>query len=172
MNEHDQYQQGAFALTPPETAAPELAPVQPVARPESQFHTLTPASRRLGEGDFWPEYLHEVQMRERLGLPPVSPDEFADMRDWTDGYLAPADSAWPPVPERPPYVRQAPETWTEPDEDREEDSEAWADAPRPEQKTVFDARQAKIDATIDVLAKKVEQIVTGEGIPRLPEDGR
>lgn len=162
MNEHDQYQQGAFDLTPAETHTPEPTPIRPVERPASQFHTLTPSSRRLGEGDFWPEYLHEVQTRERLGLPEVSPDEFEDMRDWTDGYLAPADSALPPVPERPPYVRQAPETWTEPDEKREGDAEAWADAPRPERKTVFDARQAKLDATIDVLAHKVEQIVTGE----------
>ncbi len=39
--------------------------------------------------------------RARLDLPDVSPDEFADMRDWTDGYRTPADSAWPPAPERP-----------------------------------------------------------------------
>ncbi len=167
MNEHDQYQQGALDLTPAEPRAPESTPVRPAERPESQFHTLTPSSRRLGEGDFWPEYLHEVHARERLDLPAVGPDEFADMRDWTDGSLAPADMAWPPMPERPAYVRPAPETGTEPEE-REGDSEAWADAPRAEHpggagKTVFDARQVKLDATIDVLAHKVEQIVTGEG---------
>ncbi|MDQ2784740.1 MAG: ArdC-like ssDNA-binding domain-containing protein [Chloroflexota bacterium] len=163
MNEHDQYQQGAFDLTSAEPHTPESTPIRPVERPENQFHIRTPSSRRLGEGNFWPEYLHEVQTRERLGLPDVSPDEFEDMRDWTDGYLAPADSAWPPVPERPPYVRQAPETWTEAREEREGDSEAWADAPRSERKIVFDARQAKLDATIEVLAHKVEQIVTEEG---------
>ncbi len=63
MNETDQYQQGAFALTPAETHTPEPTPIRPVERPESQFHTLTPSSRRLGAGDFWPEYLHEVQTR-------------------------------------------------------------------------------------------------------------
>ena len=124
MNEHDQYQQGTFDLTSAEPRAPESTPIRPVERPASQFHTLTPSSRRLGEGDFWPEYLHEVQTRERLGLPDVSPDEFADMRDWTDGYLAPADTAWPVVPERPPYVRAAPEKWTEAEEEGDGEAEA------------------------------------------------
>ncbi len=57
MNEHDQYQQGAFNLTPPEMQTPEPTAIAPVVRPESQFHTLTSSSRRLGAGDFWPEYL-------------------------------------------------------------------------------------------------------------------
>ncbi|MHB8644651.1 MAG: ArdC-like ssDNA-binding domain-containing protein [Thermomicrobiales bacterium] len=139
----------------------------PVERPQGQFHTLTSSSRRLGAGDFWPEYLHEVATRERLDLPDVSPDEFEDMRDWTDGSLAPADTAWPPEPERPPSVRSTPEEWRE-GEDGDDDAETWADAPRGAEarakaETVFDARQARLDATIAVLTKKVEEIVTGEG---------
>jgi hypothetical protein len=163
MNEQDQYQQGVFDLTSPDTHAPESASRSPMARPTSQFHTLRSSSRRLGAGDFWPEYRHEVATRERLGLPAVSPDEFADMRDWTDGYLAPAEMAWPPEPEQPPYVRAAPEARREADED----GEAWADASRGEgakgkAETVFDARQARLDATLAVLTNKIEQIVAGE----------
>ncbi|GEM_PF-1205239 len=168
MHEHDPYQQGALDLTPPEMHTPERVATPPVARPASQFHTLTPSSRRLGAGDFWPEYLHEVATRERLNLPAVSPDEFEDMRDWADGYLGPADTTWPPAPERPPYVRATPEEWTEAEEEGDEDAGTWADAPRRAEgkeraETVFDARQAKLDTTIAVLTKKVEEIVTGEG---------
>ncbi|MEO8714299.1 MAG: hypothetical protein ABI369_04735, partial [Acetobacteraceae bacterium] len=61
MNETDQYQQGTFDLTPAESHTPEPTLMRPVERPASQFHTLTPSSRRLGERDFWPEYRHEVQ---------------------------------------------------------------------------------------------------------------
>jgi len=161
----------AAAATHAEPPATKPLVTSPMERPQRQFHTLTSSSRRLGDGDFWPEYLHEVATRQRLDLPDVSPDEFEDMRDWTDGYLSPADSAWPAVPERPPYVRTAPEEgsnaeeWTEAAEEGE--GEEWADAPRRERsirggETVFDARQAKLDATIDVLTKKVEEIVTGE----------
>ena len=157
----------AAAATHAEPPATDPSITPPVERPLNQFHTLTSSSRRLGDTDFWPEYLHEVHTRERLDLPDVSPDEFEDMRDWTDGYLAPMDSAWPPVPERPPYVRAAQEEWIEATEGEEGEPEEWADAPRRERsirsgETVFDARQAKLDATIDVLTKKVEEIVTGE----------
>ncbi len=163
----------AAATTHAEPPATELPVAPPVERPQSQFHTLTSSSRRLGAGDFWPEYLHEVATRERLDLPEVSPDEFEDMRDWTDGYLAPADRAWPAVPERPPYVRTVSEEgnedeqWTDAAEREGGEPEAWAEAPRrsPSIKsgeTVFDARQAKLDATIALLTTKVEQIVTGE----------
>lgn len=166
---YKEIQAEAAAATADEPPASEPSVTPPMERPERQFHTLTSSSRRLGAGDFWPEYLHEMATRERLELPDVTPDEFEDMRDWTDGYLAPTDSAWPPAPERPPSVRVAPEEWIEAAE-REEgegESEAWTDAPRRERSvrsggTVFDARQAKLDATIDLLAKKVEQIVTGE----------
>jgi hypothetical protein len=53
-------------------------------------------------------------------------------------------------------------------DDEESEAAALADAPRDDRfhrdrTTIFDARQAKLDATIDVLAKKVEQIVTGDG---------
>jgi alkylated DNA nucleotide flippase Atl1 len=44
----------------------------------------------------------------------------------------------------------------------EERDETLADAPRNE-RTVFDARQARLDAAIDTLATKVEEIVTGDG---------
>jgi len=163
----------AAATTHAESPANELPVAPPVERPQSQFHTRTSSSRRLGEGDFWPEYLHEVATRERLDLPDVSPDEFEDMRDWTDGYLSPADTAWPAVPERPPYVRTVAEEgnedekWTDAAAEGEGEPEEWADVPRRERsirggETVFDARQAKLDATIDVLTKKVEEIVTGE----------
>jgi len=160
-----QVEAAAATHAEPPASEPPVAP--PVEQPESQFHTLTSASRRLGEGDFWPEYLHEVATRQRLDLPAVSPDEFEDMRDWTDGYLSPADSAWPAVPERPPYVRTVPAEWIEAVEGGEGEREEWADAPRREQsvrsgETVFDARQAKLEATIEVLTTKVEEIVTGE----------
>ncbi|MDQ2785509.1 MAG: hypothetical protein M3Y58_10980, partial [Chloroflexota bacterium] len=72
----------AAAETHAEPPTSESSVTPPVTRPESQFHTLTSSSRRLGAGDFWPEYLHEAATRERLDLPDVSPDEFEDMRDW------------------------------------------------------------------------------------------
>ncbi|MDQ2786759.1 MAG: hypothetical protein M3Y58_17355, partial [Chloroflexota bacterium] len=163
----------AAAATHAEPPTTEPSVASPVARSQSQFHTLTSSSRRLGAGDFWPEYLHEVATRERLGLPDVSPDEFEDMRDWTDGYLAPTDTVRPVVSERPPYVRVVSEEESDDEEGSEAaereggEPEAWAEAPRRSPsirsgETVFDARQAKLDATIAVLTTKVEAIVTGE----------
>jgi len=56
-------------------------------------------------------------------------------------------------------VRVTPEEWTEAAEGGEEEGAAWANAARAERKTVFDARQAKLDATIALLTNKVEQTV-------------
>ncbi len=42
------------------------------------------ASDRLPH-DFWPEFHLEWEFREQHGMTPVSPAEFADMRDFSDG---------------------------------------------------------------------------------------
>ncbi|MDQ2784751.1 MAG: hypothetical protein M3Y58_07090 [Chloroflexota bacterium] len=150
MHEHPDYRQGAFDLTPSDISSPESTIAPTLEGTQGRSHAPTSSSRRHGAGDFWPEYLHEVQTRERLDLPEVSPDEFEDMRDWTDGYLGPGEAAWPTVSERPPYVRST------------RTNDTFPDAPQGEG-TIFDARQAKLDATIDVLSAKVAEIVTGDG---------
>ncbi|MHB8648196.1 MAG: hypothetical protein ACYDAR_20645 [Thermomicrobiales bacterium] len=118
-------------------------------------------NRRL-PNDFWPEFQAEWAFRERHGLPSVSPSEFVAMRDWSDGITQPVGARWRVDEERPAY----PEWESAPDDGDGE--EPWEDAPRDDRftrngGTVFDARRAKLDATIDVLANKVEQIVTGDG---------
>ena len=62
--------------------------------PEGLPHGL--ASHRLPD-DFWAEFHVEWEFRERHGMTPVSPAEFADMRDWADGVPLPevARSAGP-----------------------------------------------------------------------------
>ncbi len=97
-------------------------------------------NRRLPH-DFWPEFHLEWQFREENGMERVEAHEFAAMRDRSDGV------SWPSAGD---------------------DDDTLPDAPRPDRfggkgETVFDARRAKLDATIDVLANKVEQIVTGDG---------
>ncbi len=62
------------------------------------------ASHRL-PGDFWPEFHLEWAFREEHGMTPVSPVEFVDMRDWSDGLIEPENIIWPPVPDRPPDER-------------------------------------------------------------------
>jgi len=126
-------------------------------------------NRRLPH-DFWSEYRREWHFREDNDLPSVSPAEFRDIRDRADGVIVPQGARWRVEVERPAY----PEWEPLPDEadvdvDWDEETEAaLPDAPRDDRfgldgRTVFDARQAKLDATIDVLASKVEQIVTGDG---------
>ncbi len=127
-------------------------------------------NRRL-PNDFWPEFHAEWRFREQNDLPAVSPSEFVAMRDWADGLAAPGDGRWRMEPERPAYPEWAPlpDDWrADAGWDAEGDSPALPDAPRADRfdrdgRTVFDARKEKLDATIDVLTKKVEQIVTGEG---------
>ena len=107
-------------------------------------------NRRL-PNDFWPEFHAEWRFREERGMVPVAPAEFADIRDWSDGVE---------IDERE-GIGGTPGP-------SEGDGDALPNAPRRDRfgekgETVFDARQAKLDATIAVLTKKVEQIVTGDG---------
>ncbi len=62
------------------------------------------ASHRL-PGNFWPEFHLEWEFREQHGMTPVSPAEFADMRDWSDGLIEPEDTVWPREPDPSPYER-------------------------------------------------------------------
>ncbi len=55
------------------------------------------SSHRL-PGDFWPEFHQEWEFREQRGMTPVSPAEFAEMRDWSDGLIEPEDTVWPREP--------------------------------------------------------------------------
>lgn len=143
---NEQYRQGAFNLTPTEPVMPAVpeTPHGGGMPPIDRDPDVLP-NRRL-PADFWPEFHLEWQFREANGLPPVSPQEFADMRDWTDGV------SWS-VPDWAIGGASGPS---------EGYGDVLSDAPRDE-RTVFDARKAKLDATIDVLAHKVEEIVTGEG---------
>ncbi len=127
-------------------------------------------NRRLPH-DFWPEFYAEWRFRERNDLLAVSPSEFVDMRDWADGLAAPGDARWRMDTTRPAYPEWEPlpddwradEGWDEGDEPA-----ALPDAPHNDRfardgKTVYDARKEKVDATIDVLARKVQEIVAGDG---------
>ena len=61
------------------------------------------ASHRLPD-DFWAEFHLEWEFRERHGMTPVSPAEFADMRDRADGVPlpdAPRTAGPPTIYERP-----------------------------------------------------------------------
>ncbi len=171
MNEHDHYQQGALDLTPPTIQTPAADANPPVEQPIFRIDTdpdVLP-NRRL-PNDFWSEYRREWRFREENGLPSVSPAEFVDMRDRADGVIAPRGARWRLDAERPAYPEWEPipdasegGEWGEEDEPA-----ALPDAPRDDRfnrdgKTVFDARKEKLDATIDVLAAKVEQMVTGDG---------
>ncbi len=69
------------------------------ADPEGLPHGL--ASHRI-PNDFWPEFHLEWEFRERHGMTPVSPAEFADMRDFSDGA-----TVFPGIDEPPtPYERK------------------------------------------------------------------
>jgi len=155
-----------------DVALPVLSEDGPLADRIDRDPDVLP-NRRL-PNDFWPEFQAEWAFRERNDLPAVSPSEFVDMRDWADGLAAPGDARWRMDTERPAYPEwePLPDDWRA-DEGWDEDEEAVASAALPDAsrddlfasdgKTVFDARKEKLDATIDVLAKKVEQIVTGDG---------
>lgn len=178
MQPDEQYQQGAFDLppterdapvTPGEAAAAVTAEEPPIVRIDDDPAVLP--NRRLPH-DFWPEYHREWTFRAEHGLPSVSPAEFRDMRDWADGVIDPRDGRWRIEPERPAYAEWEPVPGlSDMDEGWEDDAEEFAplpDAPRDDRfhrdgKTVFDARRERLDATIDVLAKKIEQVVTGDG---------
>jgi len=107
MNEHDRYRQGTLDLTSPQMHAPETG-TPAVARPATRFHNPASSSRRLGDGDFWPEYLREWRFREDNELPSVSPAEFAGMRDRTDGVRDRTGARWRLEPERPAYPEWEP----------------------------------------------------------------
>jgi hypothetical protein len=147
MSEQPIYHQGAFDLTPLSTPVPDAtSAAEPIAMPPIDRDPAVLPNRRLPD-DFWPEFLFEWRFREEHGLPPVSPQEFADMRDWSDGV------SWSVLDSATPSAHGSSQGYAE---------EILPDDPRGE-RTVFDARQAKLDATIDVLARKVEQIVQGDG---------
>ncbi len=59
------------------------------------------ASDRLPD-DFWPEFHLEWEFREQQGMTPVSPAEFADMRDFADGMTLYLEIDQP----EPPYERK------------------------------------------------------------------
>lgn len=59
------------------------------------------ASHRM-PNDFWPEFHLEWELREQHGMAPVSPAEFADMRDCADGVTV---SLAIGVPAHLPYPR-------------------------------------------------------------------
>lgn len=103
LGNDERYRQASLDLTTlaERTSAAQAAsqPCQSV-RPRSQFHTLTPANRRLCD-DLWGKYRLECAFREQEGLPFVSLSEFAGMRDWADRMDAPQDVAWPAVPDDP-----------------------------------------------------------------------
>jgi hypothetical protein len=80
-------------------------PIMPsiAADPEGMPHGF--ASHRI-PNDFWHEFHLEWEFRERSGMMPVSPAEFADMRDWSDGLIEPEDVAWTSSPDPLPYERK------------------------------------------------------------------
>jgi hypothetical protein len=146
MQPKEYYCQGAFDLPPAETPASAdtdgARDIAPLIEPIDRDPAVLP-NRRL-PNDFWPEFHHEWAFREEHGMTPVSPQEFADLRDWADGVT------WP-VPDGAIGGASGPS---------ERDDDILRDAPRDEG-TVFDARKARLDATIDLLAGKIEQMVTG-----------
>ena len=72
-------------------------PIMPsiAADPEGLHSGL--ASDRLPH-DFWPEFHLEWEFREQHGMTPVSPAEFADMRDFADGMTLYRDIDQPSIP--------------------------------------------------------------------------
>jgi hypothetical protein len=77
-------------------------PVMPsiAADPEGMPHGF--ASHRIPD-DFWHEFHLEWEFREQHGMTPVSPAEFADMRDFSDGMTVYLDIERP----EPPYERRS-----------------------------------------------------------------
>src|SRR5689334_5697282 len=128
MAQHEQYRQGAFNLAPQDHPAPDALDVPAIDRDAAVL-----PNRRL-PNDFWPEFLFEWRFREQHGLPPVSPREFAAMRDRSDGV------SWS-VPDWAIGGAYGPSAGYDGDE------ESFPEAPRGE-RAVFDARRAKLDATI------------------------
>jgi hypothetical protein len=118
MTGNERYQQGALdfrACRPeePDPAAreaddddeplPDLSQLPSIATdPEHMPRGL--ASHRL-RNDFWPEFHLEWEFREQNGMVPVSPAEFADMRDFSDRLIEPAEAIWPPLAQAP-YERK------------------------------------------------------------------
>ncbi len=150
MNEHEHYRQGALLLPPADIDVPGAPPTPDgrVMPPIDRDPAVLP-NRRLPD-DFWPEFMAEWRFREGHGMAPVGPVEFAAIRDWSDGVAA-EDEIGGALGASEKY-----------------DHDTLPDAPRLDRlegkgETVFDARQARLDATIDMLAHKVEQIVTGDG---------
>jgi len=88
-------------LIPAETLHDGDEPVMPsIAADPVGLHRGN-ASDRLPH-DFWSEFHREWEFREQHGMTPVSPAEFADMRDFSDGVTLSLDIDQP----QPPYERK------------------------------------------------------------------
>lgn len=152
MTELAKYQQGAFDLTPSTHSMPDAMPAADEGMmPRIDRDPAVLPSRRL-TSDFWPEFHLEWAFREAKGMAPVSPQEFADMRDWSDGV------SWPVPDTEIGGASRLSQKYEGNLPDHARDDRFATDG-----KTVFDARKEKLDATIDVLSGKVEQIVQGDG---------
>lgn len=100
MARPEDYHQGTLDFQRPE---PKASP-QPQRR-DSDVSPSAPVTQSAGsrlDNDQIPEYLFELQNRERLELPAVSLDEFEDMRDFSDGITVYLDIEKP----EPPYDRR------------------------------------------------------------------
>src|SRR6476619_4863617 len=107
MKDREQYQQGALNLPraaptgqPPTPAGINHrgeAPVMPSIATDPEGLPRGLASHRL-PNDFWPEFHLEWEFREQHGMTPVSPAEFADMRDMSDGVTVFLDIDAHPTP--------------------------------------------------------------------------
>lgn len=113
MARPEQYHQPALSLDqtprshggtdqqqPPKPAGENHQRNEPIMRsiaadPEGLPHGL--ASHRLPD-DFWPEFHLEWEFREQHGMAPVSPAEFVDMRDFSDGAILYLDIDQSPTP--------------------------------------------------------------------------
>ena len=100
MKEREQYQQPTLPLDGAPRSQSSAEQQQPPIPEETNRHgekAIVPSIAADPEGlhtglasdrlphDFWPEFHLEWEFREQHGMTPVSPAEFADMRDFSDG---------------------------------------------------------------------------------------
>lgn len=122
MKDREHYQQGALSFsTATEQPQPQGRPaesdhfdvealaaqVPAIARDPEPFPPRT-ASGRM-PNDFWQEFHLEWEFREQHGMVPVSPAEFADMRDWSDRLIEPEYKVWPHQAVGPSYEKKVTE---------------------------------------------------------------